>query len=396
MFEKLNELSGDPILRLIGMYRDDPRQDKIDVGVGVFRTPDGETPIMRAVREAEQRLHDSQTTKTYVGMAGDLVFDDAMIDLVFANSTDKSRIRAVQAPGGSGALRICADMLHKSMPNKTVWVSDPTWGNHPPIFEAAGFTVKKYPYLDPETKMVDEAKMLEALSKMGADDIVLLHGCCHNPTGSDITPAGWDKIADLANEKGFLPFIDLAYQGFGKGLDEDLYGTRKLAASVSDLVVTSSCSKNFGLYRDRVGCAMVIAKDSKTAEVAKTHLTTAARVAYSMPPDHGAAIVGIIMTDPALRQMWEDELKEMRGRILGLRAQLSAKMAELTNSNDWDFIDHHRGMFSLLCLNQQQTDTLIKEHSIYIVNGGRINIAGLKDDEQVNRFAHCLAQVTAS
>lgn len=394
MFEQLTELSGDPILRLIGLYRDDPRPDKIDVGVGVFRDPQGNTPIMRAVREAEQRLHDSQTTKSYVGIAGDPIFDDAMVDLVFADSVDKGRIRAVQAPGGSGALRISADMLHKAMPNKTVWVSDPTWGNHTPIFEAAGFKVKTYPYLNPETKMVDEEKVIDALSKLGADDIVLLHGCCHNPTGSDLSPAAWDRIAEVAVERGFLPFIDLAYQGFGDGLDADLYGTRKLASVVSDLVVTSSCSKNFGLYRDRVGCAMIIAKDNTAADIAKSHLTIAARVAYSMPPDHGAAMVGLIMTDSALRQSWEDELSEMRGRILGLRSQLADRMAAITGTNQWDFIAKHRGMFSLLCLDKQQTDTLINEHSIYIVGGGRINIAGLKDDEQVNRFAECLAAVT--
>lgn len=395
MFEQLTALSGDPILRLIGLYRDDPRPDKIDVGVGVFRTPTGETPVMRAVREAEQRLHDHQTTKTYVGIAGDPTFDAAMVDLVFADSTDKSRIRAVQAPGGSGALRITADMLYQTMPNKTVWVSDPTWGNHTPIFEAAGFTVKKYPYLNPETKMVDEEKVLDALAKLGTDDIVLFHGCCHNPTGSDLSPAAWDRIAEIINQRGFLPFIDLAYQGFGKGLDEDLYGTRKLAAEVTDLVVTSSCSKNFGLYRDRVGCAMIMAKDSQAAEITKSHLTVSARVAYSMPPDHGAAIVAIIMTNPELRKMWEDELTEMRGRILGLRRQLADKMAEVTGTQDWDFIDEHRGMFSLLCLDKQQTDTLIEKHSIYIVGGGRINIAGLQNDEQVERFAKCLAEVTA-
>ncbi len=394
MFEKLDKLPSDPILHLSTLYRSDTRSDKIDVGVGVFRTPTGETPVMRAVREAEQRLHDAQTTKTYVGIAGDPVFDDAMIDLVFANSADKSRIRAVQAPGGSGALRISADMLYKTMPNKTVWVSDPTWGNHTPIFEAAGFTVKKYPYLNPETKMVDEEKVLDALSKLGPDDIVLLHGCCHNPTGSDISPAAWDRVAEIAVERGFLPFVDLAYQGFGKGLDEDLYGVRKLAASVTDLVVTSSCSKNFGLYRDRVGCAMIMAKDEAAVEATKTHLTVAARVAYSMPPDHGAAIVGLIMTTPELRKMWEDELAEMRGRILGLRSQLANKMAEITGTNDWDFIDQHRGMFSLLCLDKSQTDTLINEYSIYIVNGGRINIAGLKDEAQIERFAKCLAAVT--
>ncbi len=394
MFEQLTALPGDPILRLIGLYRDDPRADKIDVGVGVFRTATGETPVMQAVREAEQRLHDSQTTKTYVGIAGDPVFDAAMVDLVFADSTDKSRICAVQSPGGSGALRITADMLYKTMPHKTVWVSDPTWGNHTPIFTAAGFNVKKYPYLNTETKMVDEEKVFQALSELGPDDIVLFHGCCHNPTGSDLSPDAWNRIADIINERGFLPFIDLAYQGLGKGLDEDLYGTRKLASSVSDLVVTSSCSKNFGLYRDRVGCAMIMAKDSQAAEISKSHLTIAARVAYSMPPDHGAAIVAIIMTHPELRRMWEDELTQMRQRILGLRHLLADKMAAITGTNDWAFIDKHRGMFSLLCLNKQQTDTLIEKHSIYIVNGGRINIAGLKDEEQVERFAECLAAVT--
>ncbi|PIE45148.1 MAG: amino acid aminotransferase [Gammaproteobacteria bacterium] len=394
MFEKLSALPSDPILGLTDLYRKDTRADKIDVGVGVFRNAKGETPIMRAVYEAEQYLHDKQTTKSYVSIAGDPVFDDAMIDLVFANSVDKSRVRAVQAPGGSGALRISADMLHNVMPEKTVWVSDPTWGNHVPIFKAAGFAVKTYPYLNPETKMVDEDKMLDALAKLGTDDIVLLHGCCHNPTGSDISPAAWDRLADIAVERGFLPFIDLAYQGFGDGLDADLYGTRKLASTVSDLVVTSSCSKNFGLYRDRVGCAMIIAKDTTAADITKGHLTISARVAYSMPPDHGAALVGIILTDANRRQQWENELAEMRNRILGLRSQLAETMQQVTGTNDWDFINRHRGMFSLLCLNKQQTDTLINEHSIYIVGGGRINIAGLKNDQQVMRFAQCLAAVT--
>ena len=394
MFEQLNKPPSDPILQLMSLHQEDTRPDKIDVGVGVFRTQDGQTPIMNAVRKAEKQLHDIQTTKTYVGIAGDPVFDDVMINLVFSDSVDKDRVCAVQAPGGSGALRICADMLKKAMPNKTLWVSDPTWGNHTPIFEAAGFTVKKYPYFTPKSKMVDEGKMLETLAEMGPNDIVLLHGCCHNPTGSDITPDAWDSIAELVNKKGFLPFIDLAYQGFGKGLDEDLYGTRKLAKSVSNLVVTNSCSKNFGLYRDRVGCAMILTKDNKTAEIAKSHLSLMARVAYSMPPDHGAAIVGLIMTSEELTNMWKAELAEMRSRILGLRAQLATKMAAITKTSDWDFINQHRGMFSLLCLDKAQTDALINEHSIYIVNGGRINIAGLKDDAQINRFAECLAKVT--
>ncbi len=394
MFEQLQALPNDPILRLMSLCRDDPRDDKIDVGVGVFKTPTGETPVMRAVREAEKRLHDSQRTKTYVGIAGDPIFDQAMIDLVFADSVDHSRVRAVQAPGGSGALRITADMLHRAMPDKTVWVSDPTWGNHTPIFEAAGFTVKTYPYFDTETKRVDEEKVLDALNKLGKDDIVLLHGCCHNPTGSDMSQAAWNRLADIALERGFLPFIDLAYQGLGLGLSDDLYGTRKLASVVPNLIVTNSCSKNFGLYRERVGCAMILAKDSAAAEITQKHLTIAARVAYSMPPDHGAAIVGIIMTDAELRKQWEEELGEMRHRILWLRALLSAKLRDVTGNHQWDFISEHHGMFSLLCLDKAQTDALVNEHSIYIVNGGRINIAGLKDEAQVARFAECLIEVT--
>lgn len=394
MFKHLVPLSGDPILRLIELYREDTRADKIDVGVGVFRNEQGQTPVMRAVREAEQRLHDSQTTKSYVGIAGDTDFNAAMIDLVFADSVDQARVCGVQAPGGSGALRITADMLYHGMDEKTVWVSNPTWGNHIPIFEAAGFTVNSYPYLDPMTKMVDEMQMLSGLAHFGPNDIVLLHGCCHNPSGSDLSLAAWEEIGRLANQNGFLPFIDLAYQGFGDGLDEDLAGVRKLASMVDNLVVTSSCSKNFGLYRDRVGCAMIMGKDAQTAQTAQSHLTSAGRVAYSMPPDHGAAIVATIMNDSGLRADWEKELTEMRGRILSLRQQLSATLAEKTDSNNWDFIARHRGMFSLLCLSQEQTDKLINEHSIYIVNGGRINIAGLQNEAQVNRFAQCLAEVT--
>ncbi|PIE45405.1 MAG: aromatic amino acid aminotransferase [Gammaproteobacteria bacterium] len=394
MFEKIPALPGDPILELTGLYKKDPRADKIDVGVGVFKTPEGNTPVLKAVRIAEQQLHDTQTSKAYVDAAGDPAFIDNMLSLVFADSVDYSRLRGVQAPGGTGALGISAAMLYNNMPEKTVWVSDPTWGNHVPIFEAAGFTVKKYPYFDQSTRMVDEAKVIDALSKMGENDIVLLHGCCHNPTGSDLSPKAWDKIAELAVNNGFLPFLDLAYQGFGDGLDKDLYGVRKLAATVSDMVVTSSCSKNFGLYRDRVGCAMVLGKDSSAAEAVKGHICKAARVLYSMAPDHGAAIVGIILGDAELTKVWKDELAHMRHRMLELRHMLAKQMQIITNTNDWDFIDKHRGMFSLLSLDKSQTDSLINDYGVYLVAGGRINIAGLRGEEQVKRFAECLAAVT--
>ncbi|MPV86059.1 amino acid aminotransferase [Ostreibacterium oceani] len=394
MFEQLSAVPGDPILQLIEMYRQDTNPQKIDVGVGVFKNAEGETPVMRAVSIAEQQLHDTQATKAYVGIAGDADFNAAMRALVFADSVDYARVQALQTPGGSGALRVCAEMLYEVMPDSTVWMSDPTWGNHRPIFEAAGFTVKHYPYFDPATRMVDEARMLAALNELGQGDIVLLHGCCHNPTGSDLSFAAWDRVAEIASQRGFLPFIDLAYQGFGDGLDADLYGIRQLAKHVDDMIVTSSCSKNFGLYRDRVGCALVLAKNAAAATVVKGRLAIAARVSYSMPPDHGGAIVGMILNDATLREQWEDELTEMRNRILSLRQQLADRMRDITGTPKWDFIARHRGMFSLLSLDKSQTDKLIHDYSIYIVNGGRINIAGLRDEAQINRFADALAEVT--
>jgi len=393
MFEKLSALPNDPILHLSELFRHDTHPEKIDVGVGVFRNSNGETPVLQAVSEAEQILHDQQTSKSYVGLSGDATFNRAMVDLVFADSINPSRVCAIQAPGGSGALRISADMLNHAMPGKTIWVSDPTWGNHLPIFTASGLGVNSYPYFDPNTKLVDETMMLNTIAQLGPNDIVLLHGCCHNPTGSDLSLGAWQEIARLANEKGFTPFIDLAYQGFGDGLDADVEGLRTLAANVDEMIIASSCSKNFGLYRDRVGCAMVLTQKKESADIVQKHLNATGRVAYSMPPDHGAAIVAIILNDTSLKKQWQDELSHMRKRILTIRQQLATKLAEVTHSERWNFIAKHRGMFTLLCLTKAQTDALINEHSIYVVSGGRVNVAGLRDETQVERFAKCLAAV---
>ncbi len=395
MFEKFEATSQDPIIKLLGMYRDDPRADKIDVGVGVFKNPNGETPIMEAVKTAELRLHETQTTKAYIGIAGDESFNSQMADLVFGQSDVRHRVRAVQTPGGCGALRMLSDMLFRVASDKTVWVSDPTWGNHYSIFRQSGFDVAPYPYLNRKTKNVDLDALMGTLSSFGKNDIVVLHGSCHNPSGAELRQQDWDEIAQLSAKNGFIPYVDFAYQGFGDSLHDDAYGIRVLASAVESMVVASSCSKNFGLYRDRVGCAMLLGSTAEIADIARDHVLSSARSSYSMPPDHGAAIVSQILNDTALRQSWENELADMRGRMLSIRAMLSDLLREKSNSNRWDFIADHRGMFSLLVLTDEQVERLRNDYAIYAVAGGRINIAGLKDDNQLMRFADALVAVTA-
>ena len=394
MFEHFSKTPEDPIIKLIGLYKNDPRENKIDVGIGVFKDEQGETPIMSAVKQAESRLHNKQQTKAYVGLAGDENFNSAILDLVFAGIDAQKRARAVQAPGGCGALSVLSDMLARIAVDRTVWVSDPTWGNHYPILKQSGFSVDTYPYFNRETKTVREDEVLDKLKTLGTNDIVLLHGCCHNPTGAELSQAAWDEIADLAAKNGFLPFVDMAYQGFGDSLNEDAYGVRKIADKVESMVIATSCSKNFGIYRDRVGCAIVLGSSGEVADVARGHILSAARSAYSMPPDHGAAIVSMILHDESLKQEWDQELTKMRNRILSLRTQLSDVLRAKTGHGNWDFIAHHRGMFSTLVLSEEQTNRLMDEYAVYAVAGGRINIAGLRNDEQLNSFADALIAVT--
>ena len=300
MFEHLQPAPADKIIALIGLYRADPRPDKVDLGVGVYKDRDGKTPVMRAVREAEKRLLQSQDTKTYLGLAGDTGFNTAMAKLAFGPAADMTRIRAAQAPGGSGALRLVAELLKRTRSDATIWLSDPTWPNHLPVMRAAGLQIREYPYFDAASGAVRFADMLAALRTAKSGDVVLLHGCCHNPTGANLDAAQWAEIADLVVERGLLPFVDIAYQGFGDGLEADAAGLRLLAAKVPEMVVASSCSKNFAVYRDRVGAAMILAKDGAQADVAMGQMLSAARAMYSMPPDHGAAAVRIVLEDATL------------------------------------------------------------------------------------------------
>lgn len=380
MFETLQPAPADKILALIGLYRNDPRPGKVDLGVGVYKDIDGKTPVMRAVREAEKRLLANQDTKTYLGLAGDTSFNAAMIKLAFGDKADHSRIRAAQAPGGSGALRLVAELLQRTRPGATVWLSDPTWPNHPPVMRAAGLQVRDYPYFDAASGSVRFDEMLAALRTANSGDVVLLHGCCHNPTGANLDAAQWAKVADVLLERGLLPFVDIAYQGFGEGLDADAAGLRLLADRVPEMVVASSCSKNFAVYRDRVGAAMIMAKDGAQADVAMSQMLAAARALYSMPPDHGAAAVRMVLEDAELRKDWETELEGMRLRMLRLRVALAEALRRQSNSDRFDFVASHRGMFSRLGLTEAQVERLRTEHAVYMVGDSRINVAGLPED----------------
>jgi aromatic-amino-acid transaminase len=380
MFEALQPAPTDKILALIGLYRADARPGKVDLGVGVYKDRDGRTPVMRAVREAEKRLLASQDTKTYLGLAGDTGFNTAMIKLTFGDKADLSRIRGAQAPGGSGALRLVAELLQRSRAGATVWLSDPTWPNHLQVMRAAGLQVRDYPYFDAASGTVRFDDMLAALKVANSGDVVLLHGCCHNPTGANLNMEQWAKVADVLLERNLLPFVDIAYQGFGEGLDADAAGLRLLAGKVPEMVVASSCSKNFAVYRDRVGAAMVLARDGAQADLAVGQMLSAARALYSMPPDHGAAAVRIILADADLKKDWETELEEMRQRMLRLRIAFAEALRRQSNSDRFDFVASHRGMFSRLGLTEAQVERLRAEHAVYMVGDSRINVAGLPED----------------
>ena len=313
-------------------------------------------------------------------MAGDMLFNAAMIGLVFGKDADRARIRAAQAPGGSGALRILAELIARAKPGATVWLSDPTWPNHVPLVRAAGVTTRDYPYFDATTGMVRFDAMMDALKKAAPGDIVLLHGCCHNPTGANLDHGQWEAVADLLVSRGLFPFVDLAYQGFGDGLEEDAFGVRLLASRVPEMAVAASCSKNFAVYRDRVGTAFLLGKGAAEADIAYSQLLSVARGMYSMPPDHAAAAIRIILENKDLTASWKEELETMRRRMVSLREGFADALRRQSNSDRFDFIARHRGMFSRIGATPQQVEKLRAEHGVYMVGDSRINVAGLPED----------------
>jgi aspartate aminotransferase len=392
MFETLTEAPGDKILALMSEFAADPRSDKIDLGVGVYKDAAGRTPILSSVRKAEARMLADGTTKTYLGIAGNKGFCAGVLQLALGDTVAHDRVRVVQSPGGTGALWILSQLVKRARPNGTIWMSDPTWPNHKPIVENVGLKAATYPYFDPETRGVKFAEMLAALDKLGPDDSVLLHGCCHNPTGANLTHEQWDQVAASLARTGALPFIDLAYLGFGDGIDADAYGTRKVVATVSEALIAFSASKNFGLYRERVGAALIVARDAKSAAIVNSQLLNLVRAAYSQPPDHGAEIIRVILEDPALKAEWLAELEQMRLRMIGLREKLADAIRQRSNATNFDFVATHRGMFSLLGLPSATVDHLRAQNGIYMIGDSRINVAGIPED-RVGQLADAILAV---
>lgn len=395
MFNSLIAMPADPILGLLTQYREDTHPQKVDLGVGVYKDPTGVTPILSCVKKAEKFRLDTETTKVYIGPTGSPQFNTLVTELAFGaghSAIIANRIRTVSTPGGTGALRVAGDFIKRCNPNAVLWVSDPTWANHIGLFEAAGITVKTYPYYDYGSKSLKLDEMLAALSQVSPDDVVLFHACCHNPSGMDFTTEQWDKVVALTKDQGFTPLIDMAYQGFGDGVDIDAYGVRQMAAAVDNMILCSSCSKNFGLYRERIGSCSVIAKDANTANIAQSVLLYVVRCLYSMPPAHGAAIVETILGSKELTQEWLDELKVMRDRINGNRAILVDKLKANGVNRDFSFIARQKGMFSFLGVDPEQVARLQKEFSIYMVGSSRISIAGISEDN-VDYLAQSIAKV---
>lgn len=380
MFEQLKTLPQDPILGLMKTFRKDTRSNKVDLGVGVYRDEAGNTPIMAAVQQAQQRLLETETTKAYIGPAGAEGFNQLIGQLLLGGNhpaLKDGRVNVVQTPGGCGALRMAAEFLKLCKPDTTVWVSTPTWANHIPLLGGANLNIREYPYLDKATLSVEFDAMMDCLEQAEAGDVVLLHGCCHNPSGADLDADQWAAITDLVERKGLLPFIDIAYQGLGENLDQDAQGVRLMAERLPEVIVASSCSKNFGLYRERTGALMLISANAQQGQAATSQLLSAIRSHYSMPPSHGAAVVEMILDTPELMQAWQSELEAMCVRILDLRAALSQALAP---AGDFSFIERQRGMFSFLGITPQQVQILREEFGIYMLDSSRINIAGLSAD----------------
>ncbi len=377
MLSNLKPQPADKILQLMQMFRDDPRENKIDLGVGVYKNAQGVTPVMRAIKAAEHALWETQETKAYTGLAGDPAYGEALSTLILGDARDESRLAAAATPGGTGAIRQALELIRIANPDATVWLSAPTWPNHPSIIRFLKMNMAEYRYFDDATRDVDFAGMMDDLAGVKAGDVVLLHGCCHNPTGANLTRDQWQEVVALLEKTGAIPFIDIAYQGFGDGLDEDAAATRLVASRLPEVLIAASCSKNFGIYRERTGLLMAISPDAKMKPVTQGNLNFLNRQNYSFPPDHGARLVTMILNDEALRADWQSELEEVRLGMLALRQQLADELRQRTNSDRFDFIARHRGMFSRIGATPEQVAQMREKHGIYMIGDSRMNIAGL-------------------
>ena len=376
MLSNLQPQAPDSILKLIEEFKADTRQGKIDLGVGVYKDPQGVTPVMRAVKAAEQRIWETQTTKAYTGLAGEPDYRNAMARMVLKD-VPSDRLASLATVGGTGAIRQALELARLANPGLTVYVSNPTWPNHLSIMKFMGLPFVEYRYFDAATRGVDFDGLKADIAKAGKGDIVLLHGCCHNPTGANLSMEQWDEVAGILEKSGAIPLIDLAYQGFGDGLEEDAAATRMIAARLPEVLIAASCSKNFGIYRERTGILFALAENTAARDLAQGSMAFLNRQNYSFPPDHGARIVSTILSDDALRADWAAELEEVRNTMLGLRSQLASELRDLSGSDRFDFIGQHRGMFSRLGATPEQVQKLKSDAAIYMVGDSRLNIAGL-------------------
>ena len=395
MFNRLEMAPADPILGLTAAFREDPRPEKINLGVGVYKNEAGETPVMTCVKKAEQRLIEQEKTKNYLPIDGDPAYGRAVRELLFGKGhalLDSGRAVTMHCPGGTGGLRIAGDLLKRVLPNASLWLSDPTWANHNQIFGASGFALRNYPYYDAETKAIDIDRFLSALSEIPEGDVVLLHGCCHNPTGLDPSADQWRKIAEILNARKVMPMVDFAYQGLARGIEEDAEGLRILGESFDEMVVLSSFSKNFGLYMERTGAMTIIGAVPNAAAKAMSHAKQIARANYSNPPAHGGAVVTTIVNDEALHKEWTQEVAEIRNRISEMRTLFVETLKQKGVTRDFSFIERQNGMFSFSGLTKDQVEKLKAEYAIYIVGSGRINVAGMTPSN-MDRLCSAIAAV---
>jgi aspartate aminotransferase len=380
LFQHLDRLNPDAILGLMAQFRADPSPQKVDLGVGVFRDLNGNTPILECVRRAEQTVLKSQSTKSYVAAAGRAEFNEAVEQLVLGaahGARGARRVRTAQTPGGCGALRVGAELIRAAAPKATVYVSDPTWGNHMPLLGSSGLRLERYPYYDARSRELRFDELLERLNRAAPGDVVLVHACCHNPTGADLSLPQWERLTQLFLERQLTPFLDLAYQGFGSNLEEDTAPIRLVVDRVPEALVAVSYSKNLGLYRERVGAIITISENEQRADAVQSHVLQIARSIYSMPPDHGAAIAACIFADQALRQSWVEELAAMRNRIADMRSLLASHLRAVTHQATFDFLERQRGMFSLLGVSGEAVEALRARHHIYMLGDSRMNLAGI-------------------
>ena len=377
MFETLKPQPADKILALVQKFKEDPRPQKIDLGVGVYKNAEGVTPVMRAVKAAEHQLWQDETTKAYVGLTGDPAFSDGMIKMILGDAVPRGAVAAAATPGGTGAVRQAFELVRLANRDVRVFVSNPTWPNHVSMLRYLGIEMVPYRYFDESTCGVDFEGMTADLAQAKAGDVVLLHGCCHNPTGANLNTAQWQSVVDLLAKSGATPMIDIAYQGFGDGLEEDAAATRLIAASLPETIIAASCSKNFGIYRERTGLLMAISQDVSKQLVTQGTLAYLNRQNFSFPPDHGARLVTIVLNDPALCADWKAELEQVRLGMLDLRQSLATELQSRAGSDRFGFLAQHRGMFSRLGTTPDMVERLRVEHAIYMVGDSRMNIAGL-------------------